>query len=228
MPRMTYTVEQIIAKLREAEVALSQGQTVVQVSRSWGITEQTYDRWRNEYGGLKIDQARRLKALERENARLKRAVAELTLEKLILKEAAAGNFYAQLGDGQGGQQVVTKLGIAERRACRVLGQSRSPPRPHRQPLDDEEARTAAVIGLATQDGRYGYRRVTALLHLEGWCVNHKRVERMWRQEGLTVPATQRPRGRRWLTDGSCVRRRPMHRNHVGTSDFLAVRTTDGR
>jgi putative transposase len=92
MPRITYTVEQIIAKLREAEVALSQGQTVVQVSRSVGITEQTYYRWRNEYGGLKIDQARRLKDLERENARLKRAVAELTLDKLILKEAAAGNF----------------------------------------------------------------------------------------------------------------------------------------
>ena len=92
MPRITYTVEQIIAKLREAEVALSQGQTVVQVSRSVGITEQTYYRWRNEYGGLKIDQARRLKDLERENTRLKRAVAELTLDKLILKEAAAGNF----------------------------------------------------------------------------------------------------------------------------------------
>ena len=92
MPRITYTVEQIIAKLREAEVALSQGQTVVQVSRSLGITEQTYYRWRNEYGGLKIDQARRLKDLERENTRLKRAVAELTLDKLILKEAAAGNF----------------------------------------------------------------------------------------------------------------------------------------
>ena len=104
MPRMTYTVEQIIAKRREAEVALSQGQTVVQVSRSLGITEQTSDRWRNEYGGLKIDQARRLKALERENARLKRAVAELTLDKLILKEAAAGNFYAQLGDDRVGSR----------------------------------------------------------------------------------------------------------------------------
>ena len=92
MPRIKYTVEHIIAKLREAEVALSQGQTVVQVSRSLGITEQTYYRWRNEYGGLKIDQARRLKDRERENARLKRAVAELTLDKLILKEAAAGNF----------------------------------------------------------------------------------------------------------------------------------------
>jgi len=92
MPRVTHTVEQIITKLREAEVALSRGQTVVQVCRTLGITEQTYYRWRNEYGGLKIDQAKRLKNLERENGRLKLAVADLTLDKLILKEAAEGNF----------------------------------------------------------------------------------------------------------------------------------------
>ena len=87
-----HTVEQILAKLREAEVALSKGQPVAQACRTLGITEQTYDRWRNEYGGLKIDQAKRLKELERENTRLKRAVADLTLDKLILKEAAEGNF----------------------------------------------------------------------------------------------------------------------------------------
>lgn len=92
MPRVKHTVEQIITKLREAEVALSRGQTVVQVCRTLGITEQTYYRWRNEYGGLKIDQAKRLKDLERENGRLKLAVADLTLDKLILKEAAEGNF----------------------------------------------------------------------------------------------------------------------------------------
>ena len=92
MPRIKYTVEQIIAKLREAEVALSRGQTVAQVCRQLNITEQTYYRWRNEYGGLKLDQAKRLKELERENTRLKRAVADLTLDKLILKEAAEGNF----------------------------------------------------------------------------------------------------------------------------------------
>lgn len=92
MPRNRHTVEQIIAKLREAEVALSKGQSVVQMCRTQGITEQTYYRWRNEYGGLKIDQVKRLKELERENTRLKRAVADLTLDKLILKEAAEGNF----------------------------------------------------------------------------------------------------------------------------------------
>jgi len=92
MGRQRFTPEQIIAKLREAEVALSRGQTVVQVCRQLNITEQTYYRWRNEYGGLKLDQAKRLKELERENTRLKPAVADLTLDKLILKEAAEGNF----------------------------------------------------------------------------------------------------------------------------------------
>jgi transposase-like protein len=92
MAKRKHTAEQIIGKLREAEVLLAQGQTVAQVSRALGITEQAYYRWRAEYGGLKVDQAKRLKALERENARLRKAVADLTLDKLILKEAAEGNW----------------------------------------------------------------------------------------------------------------------------------------
>ena len=92
MSRKRYSPEQIIGMLRQAEVAMSQGQTVGQACRSLGIVEQTFYRWRREYGGLKIEQARRLKALEQENARLKRAVAELTLDKLILQEAVKGNY----------------------------------------------------------------------------------------------------------------------------------------
>jgi putative transposase len=92
MSRKRYTPEQIIRMLREAEVALAQGQTAAQVCRNLGIAEQTYYRWRREYGGLKIEQARRLKALEQENARLRRAVSDLTLDKLILQEAVRGNF----------------------------------------------------------------------------------------------------------------------------------------
>jgi len=91
MSTKTYTVEHSIAKLREAEVALSRGQTVQEICRALGIHDTTYYRWRQLYGGLKLDQAKRLKELERENARLKRAVADLTLDKLILKEAAEGN-----------------------------------------------------------------------------------------------------------------------------------------
>ena len=92
MSRRRHTPEQIITALREAEIGLATGKTVVEVSRDLGISEQTYYRWRNEYGGMKVDQARRLKELERENGHLKRAVANLTVDKLILEEADKGNF----------------------------------------------------------------------------------------------------------------------------------------
>ena len=92
MGRKRHTLEQIITALREAEVGLARGKSVKLMSRELGITEQTYYRWRREYGGMKVSQARRLKELERENGRLKRAVADLTLDKLILEEAAKGNF----------------------------------------------------------------------------------------------------------------------------------------
>ena len=92
MACVKYSVEQIIHKLREAEVLLGQGQTVKDICRKWNITDPTYYRWRQEYGGLNLDQAKRLKDLERANARLKRAVTDLTLDKLILKEAAEGTF----------------------------------------------------------------------------------------------------------------------------------------
>ena len=92
MSRRRHTPEQIITALREAEVGLANGKTVGMVSREPGISEQTYYRWRQEFGGMKVDQARRFKELEKENARLKRAVANLTVDKLILEEATKGNF----------------------------------------------------------------------------------------------------------------------------------------
>ena len=92
MSRKRYTPEQIIGMLREAEVRLSQGETVGAICRGLGISEQSSYRWRREYGGLRVDQAKRLKELETENARLRRAVSDLTLDKLILKEVAEGNF----------------------------------------------------------------------------------------------------------------------------------------
>jgi|TARA_Y100000310_G_scaffold28490_1_gene27128 transposase-like protein len=91
MPRKRYTPEQIISKLREAEVLLSQGQTVAHASKQLGVSEQTYYRWRKEYGGMRTSQVRRLKDLEKENARLKKLVADLSLDKAILKEALSGN-----------------------------------------------------------------------------------------------------------------------------------------
>jgi len=92
MVRKTYTPEQIINKLREAEVLLSQGATIGEASRKIEVTEQTYYRWRKEYGGLRIEQAKKLKSLEKENAQLKKLVADISLDNVILKEAARGNF----------------------------------------------------------------------------------------------------------------------------------------
>jgi transposase InsO family protein len=121
-----------------------------------------------------------------------------------------------------------QLGVSERRACRVLGQARSTHRHRGRTADDEPRVVARIIELATQYGRYGYRRITGLLRGEGWPVNHKRVERLWRREGLKVPQKQPTRGRLWLTDGSCIRRRPAYRHHVWAYDFLTARTHDGR
>ena len=98
MPRKRYTTEQIIGKLREAEVELSRGKTVGQVCKQLGVTEQTYYRWRKEYGGLRVNQAKRFRDLERENARLKKLIADMALDNDILREAASGNFRARRSD----------------------------------------------------------------------------------------------------------------------------------
>ena len=110
----------------------------------------------------------------------------------------------------------------------MLGQHRSVQRRVPKVRSDETALTAAIVELATKYGRYGYRRITALLKRAGWRVNSKRVERIWRQEGLKVPSRQPKRGRLWLGDGSCIRLRPEHLNHVWAYDFVTDRTTDGR
>ena len=118
--------------------------------------------------------------------------------------------------------------MSERRACKVLDQPRSTQRRVKQVPSDEPRLIRRMVQLASDYGRYGYRRITALLRAEGWRLNHKRVERLWRQEGLKVPQKQPKRKRLWLNDGSCVRLRPAHKDHVWSYDFVADRTSDGR
>ena len=110
----------------------------------------------------------------------------------------------------------------------MIGQPRSTQRYTAIVKGDEEALRTDIIRLATQYGRYGYRRIEALLKNAGWQINHKRVERIWRQEGLKVPQKQSKRGRLWLNDGSCIRLKPTHRNHVWSYDFVMDRTHNGR
>ncbi len=121
-----------------------------------------------------------------------------------------------------------RLGVSERRACRVLGQHRSTQRHAPRTREDEAGLVADMIELARQYGRYGYRRIAALLRDAGWSVSDGRIERLWRREGLKVPMKQPKKGRLWLNDGSCVRLRPEHRDHVWSYDFVHCRTDDGR
>ncbi|MBL4641016.1 MAG: IS3 family transposase [Erythrobacter sp.] len=228
MPSKKHTPEEIIGKLREAEIAIAQGVTTPAACRRIAVSEQTYYRWRKEYGGLKTDQARRMKDLEKENARLRRAISDLTLDKLILQEAAPGKLLSPARRRRCIDHVRRELAVSERRVCRVLGQHRSTQRKAPRGADDEQALTEDIIALAKQYGRYGYRRVTALLRDAGWTVNRKRVERIWRREGLKVPQKQPKRGRLWLNDGSCIRLRPEYPGHVWAYDFVEARTHDGR
>ena len=220
--------EETVAKLRQVDVLVSQGQSVAEAIRAIGVTEVTYYRWRREFGGLKSDQVKRLK----DAGGGERAAAQGG------RGPDAGQ--ADPGGGRPGkllsparrracvEHVVRTLGVSERRACAALGQHRSTQRKAPRGRDDEERLTADIIELARQYGRYGYRKVTALLRDAGWLVNDKRVERIWRREGLKVPPRQPKRGRLWLADGSCIRLRPERPNHVWSYDFVEDRTHDGR
>ena len=126
------------------------------------------------------------------------------------------------------EHVRSQFKVSERRACRVLGQHRSTQRHVPRGRAGEERLVADMIELARQYGRYGYRRIAALLRKAGWSVSDGRVERLWRREGLKVPAKQPKKGRLWLNDGSCVRLRPEYRNHVWSYDFVHCQTDDGK
>ena len=212
---------------RQVDVLVSQGRPVAEAVRSIGLTQFTYYRWRKEFGGLKTDRVKRLKDLEKENERLRKAVSELTLEKLILR----GCFGKRLSPARCHRcidHLRQKFSVWERFACRTLGQHRSTQRKVPRGRPDEDALTADIIEFASQYGRYGYRRIAALLRDAGWAVNVKRVERIWRREGLKVPHKQPTKGRLWLNDGSCIRLRPVRPNHVWSYDFVESRTHDGR
>ena len=228
MPRKRYSTEQIVTKLRQAEVELGGGLRTPEMCKKLGVSEQTYYSL--------AERVRRLTTRPSQAAQGSRA------REHAAEEAGGGPSPRQHDSQRGGvgkllspsrrRQAVAhvrrQLGVSERRACRVVGHARSTHR-HRVTVPDDEPRMVArMMALATRYGRYGYRRITALLRGEGWLVNHKRVERLWRREGLKVPQRQPKRGRLWLADGSCVRRRPTYRHHVWAYDFVAERTHEGR
>ena len=206
-----YQPEQVVNLLRQIEVAVANGKSTEQACRESGIVEQTYYRWRKEYGGRQAEASCGRAEFGQAGAERHR------LGKLLSPERR-----------RGAVSHACEHGMSERRACRLVNQPRGTQRYRPTQREDEDALTQAIIELASQYGRYGYRRITALLQHAGWQVGKDRVERIWRREGLKVPQKQKPRGRLWLNDGSCVRLRPERKNHVWSYDFVSTRTHDGR
>lgn len=174
MAAKRHKAEEIVTKLRQVDVLNAQGKSMAEAIRSIGVTEVTYYRWRSEYGGLKGDQVKRLKELETENARLRRAVSDPTPEQDDPCRGRQGKLLSPARRRACVDYVTEELGVSERRACRVLGQHRSRQRKIAKTPDDEAALTADITALALQYGRCGYRRIAAMLHQAGWIVNIKR------------------------------------------------------
>ncbi|WP_270240984.1 IS3 family transposase, partial [Rothia kristinae] len=192
--RKRHTPEQVVRKLGQADRMLADGQDVAAVCRELGVSEQTYYRWRNQYGGLKADDAKRLKELEKQNATLKRLLAEAELEKAALKELAGGKLLSPDRRRAAVDHLKRKLRVSERMACRLVGLSRSA---YRRPLkgdtvaDPDRALREWLRAWAKDHPRYGYRRAYHDARAEGWVVNHKKIQRLWRDAGLRVPQRRR-------------------------------------
>ncbi|WNB89366.1 IS3 family transposase [Glutamicibacter protophormiae] len=192
--RKRHTPEQVVRKLGQADRMLADGADVAGVCRELGVSEQTYYRWRNQYGGLKADDAKRLKELEKQNATLKRLLAEAELEKAALKELAGGKLLSPGRRRAAVSHLIRTLQVSERMACRLAGLSRSA---YRRPLkgdttaDPDRALRDWLRGYAKKHPRWGYHRAYHDARGEGWAVNHKKIQRLWREEGLRVPQRRR-------------------------------------
>jgi hypothetical protein len=183
--RKAQTPDEIVAKLRQVEVLVGPGKSVAEGVRAIGVTEPTYCRWRTEFGGLNLDQVKRLKGSGHCPERAgERSAAQGSVgpdaRQDYLEGSRLGKILSPARRRSCIEHVVRQVGVSERRACAVLGQHRSTQRKVPRSADDEAALTTDIIELAKRYGRYGYRRITALLREAGWLVNRKRVERVGR------------------------------------------------
>ena len=229
MARRRHTPEQIVRKLREADRLLAEGAGIADVARHLEVSEQTFHRWRNQYGAMKADDVKRLKALEAENARLKRIVADKELEI----DALRGDQPGENGEpaAAGAEQFsCSRSGWACRSggACAIVGQHRSTQRYEPAEPDPDRSLRAELRGFAESHPRWGYRRAHAVLQRQGWAVNRKKVQRLWRQEGLRVPPKRRKRQRLGDSDTDAGLLRAQRPDHVWALDFQFDVTASGR
>nr|WP_237708141.1 IS3 family transposase [Oceanicola sp. S124] len=220
MKRSRFSEEQIIGVLKEQEAGMS----TADVCRKHGVSSATFYKWKARYGGLEVSDARRLKALEEENGKLKKLLAEAMLDNAILKDVAAKKLVAPGVKREAVAHVVEVHGVSQRRACRVLAVDRSSVRYRGVRPDDAEAR-AAMKAVAAERRRFGYRRIHVMLDRQGIVMNLKKLRRLYREEKLQV----RRRGGRKRALGT---RRPMlvpeAPNMRWSLDFVSDALTDGR
>ncbi|WP_459975017.1 IS3 family transposase [Mycobacterium sp. MUNTM1] len=226
--RRRHTPDQIIRKLAEGNKLLGAGQELAEVCRHLEIAESTWHRWVAQYGGMKANEAKRLKELEAENARLKRLVANQALDIDMLKEIFGGKLLTPNRKRSAVAALRERFGVSERRACTVVGLHRSTMRLRPSSVTTEEAELRAWLRrFATDRPRWGWRRAAKMARRAGWKVNNKRIRRLWREEGLRVP--QRRRKKRLTGIGAAVgAMSPIRPNAIWAMDFQFDTTADGR
>ncbi|MDC8972967.1 MULTISPECIES: IS3 family transposase [Mycobacterium] len=226
--RKRHSPEQVVRKLVTADRLLAEGMDTAAVCRELGISQATYHRWRNQFGGLKADDAKRLKKLERENAKLKRLLADAELEKIALKEIGEGKLLGPERRRAAVRHLQQELGVSERFACRVTGQPRATQRhqPAATTTDPDAALRAWLRSYAKEHPGRGFRPAYRDAVVEGWVVNHKKVQRLWREEGLRV--AQSRRGERQASSISPSGMTADRPNRIWAAVFLSGATIDGR
>ncbi|MCW4352588.1 IS3 family transposase [Hoyosella sp. YIM 151337] len=226
--RKRHTPEEIIRKLRKADELAARDTDVDEIARQLGISTATLYNWRKQYGGMKADDAKRLKELDAENKRLKRLLAEAELEKDALREIGQGKLVSPAAKRRAVTMLQLRLGCSQRFACLVVGQHRSTQRkPPAQatPADPDSGVREWLRDWAKSHPRKGYRRAWAALRAEGMVINRKKVHRLWREEGLRVP--QRRRRKRTGTTTAPISEASAP-NDVWAIDFQFDTTADGR
>jgi putative transposase len=221
--RRRHTPDQIIRKLAEGNKLLGAGQDLNEVCRHLEIAESTSHRWLAQYGGMKANEAKRLKELEAENARLKKLVANQALDIDMLKEISAGNCKRCAV-----KVLRDRFGVSARRACTVVGIHRSTMRLTSPPITAQESQLRAWLRrFSTDRPRWGWRRAAKTARRAGWQVNNKHIRRLWREEGLKVP--QRRKKKRLTGIGVAVgAMSPIRPNVIWAMDFQFDTTADGR
>ncbi|WP_210687538.1 IS3 family transposase [Mycolicibacterium sp. GESEQ-9] len=226
--RRRHTPDQIIRKLAEGNKLLGTGQELAEVCRHLEITESTWHRWVAQYGGMKANEAKRLKELEAENARLKKLVANQALDIDMLKEIFVGKLLTPNRKRSAVIALRERFGVSERRACAVVGLHRSTMRLTPAPITTEETELREWLRrFSTDRPRWGWRRAAKMARRAGWKANNKRIRRLWREEGLRVP--QRRRKKRLTGIGVAVgAMSPIRPNAIWAMDFQFDTTADGR